>query len=136
MNTAVTRRVSAQRVEDLLRLADQGERKGIRILLTEDGAHFATSASDKTRLHRVSPDGCDCRGYQAWHRCMHHSLLLSQLGLIPDPAPAVTEVVVLDEQPAPCRSCRGAGYVRAYVGGGLSDWIPVPCGCREVAPAA
>ncbi|MDP9472657.1 MAG: hypothetical protein M3Q71_18660 [Chloroflexota bacterium] len=135
MNTAVTRRIVTQKAEDLLRLADQGERKGIQILLTEDGAHFATSASDKTRLHRVSPDGCDCRGFQAWHRCMHYSLLLSQLGLIPDPTPAV-EVVVLDEQPAACRSCKGEGFVRAFFGGKLSDWVAIPCQCREVAPAA
>ncbi len=135
MNTATSRRIATQRAEDLHRLANQAEAKGLEILLTEDGAHFATSASDKTRLHRVSPAGCDCRGYQAWHRCMHHSLLLSQLGLIPDPTPAV-EVVILDEQPALCRSCRGAGYVRAYIGGGLADWIAVPCGCRAVASAA
>ncbi len=136
VQTSTARRISTQRMEDLLRLAAQGERKGIKILLTEDGAHFATSASDKTRLHRVSPADCDCRGYQAWHRCMHHSLLLSQLGLIPDPEPAVTEVVVLDEQPASCRSCKGEGFVRAYFGGRLSDWVAIPCSCREVAPAA
>ncbi|MDP9356468.1 MAG: hypothetical protein M3R02_14515 [Chloroflexota bacterium] len=133
MNTATTRRIGTQRVEDLHRLANQAEAKGVEILLTEDGAHFATSASDKTRLHRVSPAGCDCRGYQAWHRCMHHSLLLSQLGLIPDPAPVVTAVVVLDEHPTPCLECRGAGFTRAYVGGGLSDWIAVPCACTRHA---
>ncbi len=135
MNTAVTRRIVTQKAEDLLRLADQAERRGVRILLTSDGSHFATSASNPTMLHRVSEHGCDCRGYQAWHRCMHHSLLLSQLGLIPDPTPAV-EVVILDERPAPCRSCKGEGFVRAFFGGKLSDWVAIPCQCRAVTAAA
>ncbi len=135
MNTAVTRRIGTQRVEDLHRLANQAEAKGVRILLTADGEHFATSTSNPTTLHRVSEQGCDCRGFSYWGRCSHHSLLLSQLGLIPDPTPAV-EVVVLDERPAPCRSCRGAGFTRAYFGGKLSDWIAIPCGCREVTAAA
>ncbi len=135
MNTATSRRIATQCVEDLHRLADQGERKGIRILLTADGEHFATSASNPTSLHRVSEQGCDCKGFACWGRCSHHSLLLSQLGLIPDPTPVV-EVVILDEQPAPCRSCRGSGTTRAYFGGRLSDWIEVPCSCRDLAPAA
>ncbi len=84
MNTATTRRVSTQRVEDLHRLANQAEQKGIRILLTSDGSHFATSASNPTMLHRVSEHGCDCRGFSYWGRCSHHALLLSQLGLIQD----------------------------------------------------
>ncbi len=136
MSTATSRRVSTQRVEDLHRLANQAEAKGVKILLTADGAHFATSASNPTMLHRVSEQGCDCRGFAYWQRCSHHSLLLSELGLIPDPEPVVTEVVVLDEQPAPCRSCRGAGFTRAYIGGKLSDWITIPCVCREVTAAA
>ncbi len=136
MNTAVTRRIVTQQAEDLHRLANQAEQKGVKILLTADGEHFATSASNPTMLHRVSEHGCDCKGFAYWGRCSHHALLLSQLGLIPDPEPAVTEVVVLDEQPAPCRSCRGAGFTRAYVGGRLSDWIAIPCGCREVTAAA
>ncbi len=135
MDTATARRVSTQRIEDLLRLADQGERRGIRILLTSDGSHFATSASNPTMLHRVSEQGCDCKGFAYWGRCSHHSLLLSELGLIPDPEPAV-EVVILDEQPAACRSCRGEGVTRVYIGGGLADWITVPCQCQEVTVAA
>ncbi len=136
MTTATTRRIATQKAEDLLRLADKAEAKGITILLTADGEHFATSASNPTSLHRVSEHGCDCKGFAYWGRCSHHSLLLSQLGLIPDPEPVVTEVVILDERPAPCRSCKGEGFVRAYVGGGLSDWIAIPCGCREVTAAA
>ncbi len=104
MNTVVSRRVSTQRVEDLLRLADQGERKGIKILLTADGEHFATSTSNPTMLHRVNEHGCDCKGFASWGRCSHHALLLSQLGLIPDPELTVNvaEVVILDDHPAPC----------------------------------
>jgi hypothetical protein len=136
MDTATTRRIGTQRVEDLHRLADQGERKGIRILLTADGEHFATSTSNPTTLHRVSEHGCDCKGFAYWGRCSHHALLLSQLGLIPDPEPVVAAVVILGEQPAPCRSCHGEGFVRASVGGRLADWVAVPCSCREVAPAA
>ncbi len=135
MDTATTRRIGTQCVEDLHRLANQAEAKGVKILLTADGEHFATSTSNPTSLHRVSEQGCDCKGFAYWGRCSHHSLLLSQLGLIPDPEPVVTDVVTI-EQPAPCRSCRGAGAVRAYVGGGLSDWITVPCTCRDLVPAA
>ncbi|MDP9353911.1 MAG: hypothetical protein M3R02_01255 [Chloroflexota bacterium] len=138
MNTATSRRIGTQCVEDLHRLASQGEKKGVRILVDpRTGQHVATSASDLTRCYHVDVErGCTCKGYGTWQRCQHYALLLAELGRIPDPDLVVTEVVVLDEQPAPCRSCRGAGYVRAYVGGGLSDWIPVPCGCQEVAPAA
>ncbi len=136
MSTATTRRIGTQRVEDLHRLANQAEQKGVKILLTADGEHLATSTSTPTLLHRVSEQGCDCKGFAYWGRCSHHALLLSQLGFIPDLEPVVTEVVILDEQPAACRSCRGAGYVRAYIGGGLADWVAVPCSCREVAPAA
>ncbi len=135
MNTATTRRIAQTTAEDLHRLANQAESRGIRILLTADGEHFATSATNPTALHRVSEQSCDCKGFSYWQRCSHHSLLLSELGLIPDLDPVVTDVVIV-EASAPCRSCRGEGSVRAYVGGGLSDWIMVPCGCRAVAPAA
>ncbi len=136
MNTAVSRRIVTQKAEDLHRLANQAEQKGVKILLTADGEHFATSASNPTMLHRVSEHGCDCKGFAYWGRCSHHALLLSQLGLIPDPDPVVTEVVILDEQPAPCRSCKGEGFVRAFFGGKLSDWVAIPCSCREVTAAA
>jgi hypothetical protein len=133
-------RISTQRAEDLHRLADQAEVRGIRILLTADGEHFATSSSNPTTLHRVSPQGCGCKGFTCWGRCMHHALLLSELGLIPDIDPIVTDVVILDEQPAPCRSCRGEGWIRMSTGAGLADWVAAECSCRAstraVAPAA
>ncbi len=130
MTTATTRRIAQTTAEDLHRLADQGERKGVRILLTADGEHFATSATNPTHLHRVSPESCDCRGFAYWGHCQHHSLLLSELGLIPDAEPVVTEVVILDESPAPCRACRGEGWIRMSTGAGLADWVAVECACR------
>ncbi|MDP9370507.1 MAG: hypothetical protein M3Q03_19935 [Chloroflexota bacterium] len=135
MNTATTRRIAQTTAEDLHRLADQGERNGIRILVDHrTGQHVATSASDPTRCYHVDAErGCTCKGFAYWGRCQHHSLLLSELGLIPDPDPIVTNVVVLDEHPAPCRACRGAGFRRAYTGGGLSDWVAVPCSCTRHA---
>ncbi len=137
MSAATTRRIAQTTAEDLHRLANQGEKKGVRILVDpRTGQHVATSASDPTRCYHVDVEnGCTCRGYAVWQRCQHHALLLAELGLIPDPTPAV-EVVVLDEQPAPCRSCRGAGFTRAYFGGKLSDWVAIPCQCREVTAAA
>ncbi|MDP9358507.1 MAG: hypothetical protein M3R02_25120, partial [Chloroflexota bacterium] len=73
MTTAVTRRVSTQRAEDLHRLANQGERKGVKILVDpRTGQHVATSASDPTRCYHVDVErGCTCPGYAAWQRCQH-----------------------------------------------------------------
>ncbi len=128
MNQTQTR-ITTQRVEDLLRLADQAEARGIRILLTADGEHFATSSSDPTTLHRVSRQGCDCKGFSCWQRCSHHSLLLSQLDLIPDVDPDAAT----NERPAERCRCGGQGYTFAYTGGHLSDWVAVPCSCTRHA---
>ncbi len=135
MQTQTTaQRISRQRAEDLARLATQGEAKGIRILVDHrTGQHVATSASDPTRCYVVDAErGCTCKGYGAWQRCMHHSLLLAELGRLPEVEPDVA----VDEAPAPCRECRGAGWVRVYVGGRLSDWVGLPCGCQATAHAA
>ncbi len=84
MTTATEARIAIQRIEDLHRLADQAARNGVRILATIDGAHFATSAIDPTRLHVVTPDGCDCNRFRWIRLCRHHALLLAELGLIED----------------------------------------------------
>ncbi len=131
----VQTRVVTQRAEDLLRLANQGERKGVRILVDHrTGQHVATSASDPTRCYHVDAEqGCTCRGYGVWGRCQHHSLLLAELGWLPDvePEPAVNVTdVVIAEAPAPCRSCRGEGWIRMSTGAGLADWVVVECSCR------
>ena len=122
MNT-VRVRVERHRLEDLHRLAAKAERAGSRILhVVGTSDHVATSASSPT-CYAVSVDGCGCRGFTAWGRCGHWALLLSELGQLPD----LEQDMVVDEQPVPCRTCRGEGFVRAYVGGGLSDWVATPC---------
>ncbi len=122
----VEARATMQKAEDLLRLADQGERNGIRILVEPiSGQHFATSATSPI-LYRVSGAGCSCRGYQTWQRCQHFGLFLSEMGWIPDIAETVVE-----ERP-PCR-CGGEGFVKSFVGGGLGDWIATPCSCQSRA---
>ncbi|MDP9355942.1 MAG: hypothetical protein M3R02_11815 [Chloroflexota bacterium] len=127
----VQARITRHRIEDLHRLAAKAEQGGSRILhVAGTSNHVATSATSPTR-YAVSLAGCTCKGFAAWGRCGHWALLLSELGRLPDLADTVVE-----ERPAPCRTCRGEGSVRAYVSGGLSDWIMVPCGCRSVAAAA
>lgn len=93
MNQTIARRISIQRAEDLRRLADQGERNGVRILFDRrHDQHIATSATHPHVCYLVDHQwGCSCRGFQHWGRCQHHSLL-SQLGMVPehaesDPAP-------------------------------------------------
>ncbi len=129
MNTATTRRIAQTTAEDLHRLANQAEGKGVRILLTADGEHLATSTSNPTALHRVSPQGCDCKGFTYWGRCTHHSLLLSELGALPDPEPDL----VISERPAERCRCGGAGYVKVSTGGRLNDWTTVACSCTRHA---
>jgi len=101
----ISRQIARQNAEDLHRLAAQAERAGVRILVDHTtGAHIATSATDTTACYTVSVGGgCTCRGYTYWGRCTHHSLLLAQLGLLPDqdPPPAMghglsdTQLVIL-----------------------------------------
>ncbi len=124
----ITERAHRQHVETLRRLADKAERSGTRILrVAGSERHVATSGSHPVAYEVSAEGGCSCRGYSVWHRCGHHSLLLLELGWIPDVADEV-----VDEQPAPCR-CGGAGYIKTYTGGGLGDWIATPCGCQDLA---
>jgi len=104
MQPPVEQRVRDQRAEDVRRLADQGARNNVHILVTRDGSHIATSASDPTRAYVVTPAGCQRKGWAFWGRCQHWALLLSELGLIPDAG--ADEVAVLpwgdlDPDPAP-----------------------------------
>ncbi len=124
----VEARVSRHQLEDLHRLAAKAEKGGSRILhVAGADRHVATSASSPT-CYAVSLAGCTCKGFTIHSRCGHWALLLSELGQLPDLADTVVE-----ERPATCRSCRGEGYVRAYVGGGLNDWTAVPCSCQDRA---
>jgi hypothetical protein len=77
------------RPEDLWRLADEGERRGLRVLSATDGRGWAvTSHSCPGLLHMVTvTGGCDCEGYRAWRRCTHWAMLLAELGMLPDPDP-------------------------------------------------
>ncbi len=66
---------------DLHRLADRAERNGIRVLVEPiSGEHFATSATDPTKLYRLTGLSCTCRGFMGWHGLSHHALLLAKLG--------------------------------------------------------
>jgi len=113
---ASTRRVRPTTPANLWRLAEQGEQNGVRIL-TEcvSGERFATSASEPGTVYRLTAHTCTCKGFAYHGRCQHHSLLLAQLGWLPDlpdepdpPAPATrmtfalspAELVVLRGQAA------------------------------------
>ncbi len=130
MDTAVETRISRHRLEDLHRLAAKAEKGGSRILhVAGTDGHVATSASSPV-CYAVSVNGCSCKGFAVHARCGHWALLLSELGQLPDQQ----EDVLLDEQHSQrCRVCRGEGYARSYVGGGLADWVVSPCSCRQHA---
>ncbi|MDP9470573.1 MAG: hypothetical protein M3Q71_07885 [Chloroflexota bacterium] len=123
-------RITRHRIEDLHRLAAKAEKGGSRILhVSGTNGHVATSASSPV-CYQVSVAGCTCRGFATWGRCGHWALLLSELGQLPD----LEQDVVVDERHSErCRTCRGEGYVRAYVGGGLNDWTAAPCSCQRRA---
>ncbi len=107
---------------DFWRLAGEAERRGIRILVEPiSGEHFATSGSNTNILYRLTHYSCSCKGFMQWQRCSHHSLLLAQLGWLPDPepepdpgspAPAVSAAVRTE----PCLDCDGTGRVVTFFG--------------------
>lgn len=97
MHTATTR-IARQTAADHLRRAAQAEREGVRVLVDHrTGQHVATSASDASRCYHVTPVGCTCRGFTYWNRCKHHTLLLAELGGIPDPDAAPSLVAGLSD---------------------------------------
>ncbi len=114
MTSVVTRPV------DLWRLAELAERRGIRILVEPiSGEHFATSGSKDNILYRLTGFSCTCKGFLHWQRCSHHSLLLSQLGWLPDPDPdpaSPTPAAAAALEPDACPDCDGSGQVVAYHG--------------------
>jgi hypothetical protein len=88
MNHTTRHRIVVQSAEDHLRRTAQAEREGVRILVDHrTGQHVATSASDASRCYHVTPAGCTCKGWTFLGRCKHHSLLLAELGRIPDLEP-------------------------------------------------
>jgi hypothetical protein len=70
---------------DLWRLADQGRANGV-ILLREcvTGARYATSATSPSTIYYLTGFSCTCPGFVGHGRCQHHSLLLAELGWLPD----------------------------------------------------
>ncbi len=126
----VESRITRHRLEDLHRLAAKAEQGGSRILhVAGTSNHVATSASSPV-CYQVSVAGCTCKGFTTWDRCGHWALLLSELGRLPD----LTDTVIA-EQSAPCRSCRGSGFVRMTTGPALSDWVVAPCTACTGQPA-
>ncbi len=109
-------------VADYHRLAALGRQRGLRLFEPAPGHWFCTSASAPLALHTLTGFTCDCAGFAHHARCSHHSLLLAELGWLPDPEPpaAIAETVR-------CRTCLGDGYVKIMTGGHVSDWIPGSC---------
>jgi hypothetical protein len=113
---------------DLWRLADEAERRGVRILVEPiSGDHFATSGSDPTKLYRLTHFSCTCKGFQHWQRCVHHSLLIAQLGWLPDldPDPPTANVAATRPGSVECPECRGLGTT--MVKGKTGTWFEVRC---------
>ncbi len=83
---SITRRpVRPTTPADLWRLAEQGRANGVRLFQEcVSGERFATSASQPGTLYRLSAHACTCEGFTYAGRCQHHSLLLAELGWLPD----------------------------------------------------
>ncbi|MDP9370200.1 MAG: hypothetical protein M3Q03_18335 [Chloroflexota bacterium] len=106
---------------DFWRLAAEAERRGIRILVEPiSGEHFATSGSNANILYRLTGFSCTCKGFLHWQRCTHHSLLLAQLGWLPDPEPdpdpSPASPALPDPALVPCPDCDGTGRLVAFFG--------------------
>ncbi len=106
---------------DFWRLAEEAEQRGIRILVEPiSGEHFATSGKKVDIVYRLTGFSCTCKGFLRWQRCTHHSLLLAQLGWLPDPepepdpSPAFPALPVLEL--VPCPECDATGQVVAFFG--------------------
>ncbi len=126
MNTTTRRPIRPTTPADLWRLAEEARSKGV-VLLAESatGERFATSASDPRIVHRLTERGCSCKGFAYAGRCTHHSLLLDELGWLPDAAPAPV-----------CVTCRGSGLDPECAGhthAGRTILCPCPtCGSTGV----
>ena len=130
---------------DFWRLAEEAEQRGIQILVEPiSGEQFATSGSQANILYRLTGFSCTCKGFQHWQRCTHHSLLLAQLGWLPDPepepdpappAPALTAAVTTEA----CPDCDGTGRIVAFFGP-HDEQVEVDCGpcggSGEIEPGA
>jgi hypothetical protein len=118
------------RDEAIVRLAMEARKRDTNVKVYRSGVEwFASSQSRPGVLHRVTGLSCDCDGFLRWQRCRHHSALLDHLNWLPTPTGS------LDPDPEPptspgsseCGECLGSGFVRAYYGGGMSDWEVSRC---------
>ncbi len=118
----VRRPVRATTPADLWRLADQARTNGVR-LFTEaaTGARFATSATEPGTIYYVTGYSCTCKGFCYAGRCQHHSLLLAELGWLPDLEPAPAAV-------ATCSTCGGRGIDPACAGHPVAG-MTIHCPC-------
>lgn len=91
------------RDQAIVRLATQARERGVQIFrYPHTSEWFASSISNPGQLHRVTLISCDCTGFFRFGRCMHHSALLDQLGLLPeDPEPEPLSSTVGINTPAP-----------------------------------
>ncbi|MDP9366813.1 MAG: hypothetical protein M3Q03_00820 [Chloroflexota bacterium] len=123
MQTTQTRRpVRPTTPADLWRLADQARTNGVRLLSEGlSGERFATSATDPGTVYRLTAYSCTCRGFTHHQRCQHHSLLLAELGWLPDldPAPVAT---------VSCPTCGGRGIDPACTGHPVAG-MTIHCPC-------
>lgn len=89
-------------VADLWRLAEQGRSNGV-IVLTEcnSGARFASSATQPGVIYYLTAYSCTCPGFVAHQRCQHHSLLLAELGWLPDDEDETDSVPAAMPAPVP-----------------------------------
>jgi len=99
------------------RLADEARARGVRILHEpHSGEYFATSASDRDLVYRLTGYSCSCRGFVRWGRCGHHALLLEKLGWAPDEPDPVSPAPAVATKLLPCPVCLGRGTEIAFAG--------------------
>jgi hypothetical protein len=112
--------------EAIVRLAMEARRSGVRVYRANE-TWYATSQSRPGVLHRLSAYSCTCDGFLRWQRCRHHSALLDHLNWLPSVTPDPDPEPPTSPGTSECHECLGSGYVRAYFGGHLSDWVAAPC---------
>jgi len=123
-----TRRTRPATAADLWRLADQGRANGVTILSEcISGERFASSATRPGTVYRLTAYSCTCPGFCQHQRCQHHSLLLAELGWLPDVA---TDDPEPDPPAAPavCSECHGRGFDPVCTGHPTAAGV-VTCEC-------
>jgi predicted RNA-binding Zn-ribbon protein involved in translation (DUF1610 family) len=129
MDTATRRKPTTP--ADLHRLAGIARQRGLRLFEPQPGHWYCTSASSPRALHVVTGFSCDCAGFAQHGRCTHHSLLLSELGWLPDPDPE--PIVDSDEERAVMDAIWGP--IEAILGVPLRDPAPTSVSCPECGGA-